>query len=56
MKNPVIPLFLAGAIILITIVGNAYRMEKSKPAVKSCQVEIDDLNYQLNQCKMIRGE
>lgn len=46
-----------GVIIIVGLVVNALNFEKSTPApISKCQVEIDDLNYQLNQCKMIRGQ
>ena len=55
--NKTITVILVGIILIISLVGNAYRIEKSKPLVISkCQAEIDNLNYQLNQCRMIRGQ
>lgn len=49
-------IFLTAVVIISGLVINAQNTEKRAPKVRSCAVEIEDLTYQLNQCKMIRGE
>lgn len=54
MKNSIV---IVGCMLCILLVlAIARNTEKSTPAPRNCQVEIDDLNYQLRQCKMIRGQ